>query len=168
MDGGKEHAVRIIFLDARPDPGDVKQKAAAVNAGPHDILIVEGGVWCFARGEAFRHPEHNDRVEKAKPRFQEAMLIVHAGDSVAWSCDRPIAVYLTPVEPPDRPAGPRAPGWYPEPQPFTDPTPFLGRGPAEPARSGVVKTSAKNTQYKVGIYVDGHMYDPDIFCGNGF
>jgi hypothetical protein len=164
-----EHVVRIIFLDAAPSPDDVKAKASAANAGPHDILIVKGGVWCFVKGEAFPHPAHDDHAAKALSRFREAMLVVHAGDSVAWTCEQPIAVYLSPVEPPDRTPLPiREPGWYPEPQPFANPLPFLGRGALEPARSGVVKQSAKNTQYKVRILIGGTMYDPDIFCGNGF
>ena len=164
---GKEHVVRILFLDGEPQPGAVKERATAVSAGPHDILIVGGEVWCFVKGVAFRHPEHRDRAAKKAPAFQEAILIVKPGDSIRWECDRPTEISLTPVEPPDRPVVPQRPaGWSPEPEPFDNPMPYRG-GAHEPARSGVVRTSAENTQYKVTVRINGVDYDPDIFCGSG-
>ena len=163
---GKEHVVRIMVLDVPQDAAAVKARAAAAHAGPHDILLVGRDVWCFVKGVAFKHPAHDDHVGKLAPAFQEAMLIVNPGDSVRWECDRPTEISLTPVEPPDRPVVPQRPaGWSPEPEPFANPTPYRGgMGAHDPARSGVVKKSAENTQYKVTVRINGVDYDPDIFC----
>ena len=166
---GKEHVVRIINLAGVPqDAAAVAARAAALQAGPHDILLVGREVWCFVKGVAFKHPAHHDHDGKMAPAFQEAMLIVKPGESVKWECAQPTEISLTPVEPPDRPVVPHRPtGWSPEPQPFANPTPYLGISVDEPARSGVVKKSAENTQYKVTVRINSVNYDPDIFCGSG-